>query len=63
MTILGVLVIVQQYFDKKRAIAAGMSACGFSVGSLLVGPIVGYLIDKYTWRGAMLIHSAVFLQV
>ncbi len=55
------VVIVQQYFTKRRALAAGMSICGLSVGSLITAPCMRLLIDTYTWRGALLIHGGVIL--
>ena len=56
-------VIVQQYFDKNRALAAGISAIGISVGNMAGAPITQLLMDHYGWRGALIIISGVTLHL
>lgn len=56
------MVIVHQYFDKRRAIAAAIAVTGFSLGSLISGPVVQLLLDKYAWRGTIIIIGGIFLQ-
>ena len=63
MIVLSALVIVQQYFNKWRALAAGIAVSGYSFGSLIAGPFVGALIVAYTWRGTLVIIAGIFLQV
>lgn len=64
--ILSSFVIVQQHFVKHRSLAAGLSACGISVGSLSSGPIIGFFIRHYGWRGTLImmgglsIHCLIF---
>jgi MFS family permease len=54
-------VIVQQYFDKKRPLAAGMASMGQSIASFSTGPIYTLLIYQYGWRGALIIHAGFVL--
>lgn len=61
MVTLSSFVIVQQYFGKHRALAAGISAAGISVGTLSGGPIIGTLAVALGWRGALLILSGITL--
>ena len=63
MLVLSTIVIVQQYFEKRRAMASGIAYSGFSLGTLGAGPFVRYLIDVYTWRGALMMIAGIFLQL
>ncbi|KAK3092913.1 hypothetical protein FSP39_008808 [Pinctada imbricata] len=55
-------VAVNVHFDKRRALAAGITSTGNAVGTILL-PIIGYyLIDIYTWRGTFLILAGIGLQ-
>lgn len=54
-------VAVQQYFDKRRSTATGILLAGNSVGSFIWPPLVERLIQMYTWRGALVIQSAIYL--
>lgn len=56
------MVIVHQYFDKRRAIAAAVAVSGFSLGSLVSGPVVQLLLDQFAWRGTVIIIGGIFLQ-
>lgn len=59
MVILSSAIIVQQHFQKHRALAAGISAAGISVGTLTGGPIIGTLAESFGWQGAFLILSGI----
>ncbi|KAL4220545.1 hypothetical protein ACF0H5_020943 [Mactra antiquata] len=48
-------VTIGRYFLKKRALAIGISFCGSGVGTFIITPLVAFLIDKYSWRGSVLI--------
>lgn len=56
-------VIVQQYFDKNRALAAGIAALGMSIGNMIGAPIQQLLIDHYGWRGSMIMLSGISLHL
>ena len=54
---------IGQYFHKRRSLASGIAVAGGSVGQLLIPLVLRKLIDEYTWRGALLIFSALILHV
>jgi len=41
------VVAVGYYFEKKRALATGISVCGSGVGTFIFAPFATYLLDKY----------------
>jgi len=51
------IVSVGYYFEKKRALATGISVCGSGVGTFLFAPLATYLLDVYGWKGANLVKS------
>ncbi|XP_064650207.1 monocarboxylate transporter 13-like [Lineus longissimus] len=56
------MVLVQFYFEKRRALAVAIVRTGSGVGSLVLPPIVQLLIDEYSWRGAMILLAGFALQ-
>lgn len=46
------LLVIQKWFSKKRAVASGVASCGSGIGSMSLGPVVGWLIDSFGWRVA-----------
>ncbi|XP_035825403.1 uncharacterized protein LOC101856994 [Aplysia californica] len=57
-----VLVILSQYFDKKRPIATVISTCGTSAGGIVFPIITRYLVEEYGLRGALLLLACFSLQ-
>jgi len=57
------IVSVSYYFEKKRTITTCISACGSSVGSLCSGPVALLLLNRFSWRGANLVLSIVYLSL
>ena len=55
-------VIVQHYFDKKRAFATGIALMGCSVSVFSIPPLYGYLIEEHGWRVTLRVHVAFLLQ-
>eukprot|EP00095_Tigriopus_kingsejongensis_P002022 snap_masked-scaffold1627_size33010-processed-gene-0.3 protein:Tk02022 transcript:snap_masked-scaffold1627_size33010-processed-gene-0.3-mRNA-1 annotation:"monocarboxylate transporter" len=51
------VVAVGYYFEKKRALATGISVCGSGVGTFLFAPFATYLIANVGWKGANLIFA------
>jgi len=56
------VVAVGYYFEKKRALATGISVCGSGVGTFIFAPFATYLLEMYGWRGANIIFAALCLQ-
>ena len=50
-----VMVTVGTYFERRRGFANGILQSSASIGTLLLGPGVRYLLDEYTLKGALLI--------
>ncbi|GAB1606924.1 monocarboxylate transporter 12-like [Argonauta hians] len=57
------IVSVSFYFEKKRALATGLSVCGSGIGTSVFAPLLEYLIDLYGWRGTMLILGGIVSNV
>ena len=55
------VVIVQQWFDKRRPIASGFSLTGFSVAVFCLPPLTQLLLDWCGWRGCLILMSGVYL--
>ncbi|VDK23798.1 unnamed protein product [Taenia asiatica] len=53
--------IVTEYFRSKRALALGFAVCGSGIGTFLFAPLLTYLINIYSWRGAMLLEGGLIL--
>lgn len=55
------IVSVSMYFEKKRAFATGIAVCGSGVGTFGMAPLLQYLVDLYSWKGAMILSSGIVL--
>ena len=44
------LVMVGQYFEKKRSLATGLAASGSNLGALSLAPLQQTLVTNYGWR-------------
>lgn len=55
------IVTVGHYFKKKRALATGIAVCGSGIGGFVFAPLSEFLIEQYTWKGAMWIIAAIVL--
>lgn len=47
--------MVGMYFSKKKALAYGLAMSGSGIGTFVLAPVVQLLIERYSWRGALLI--------
>uniref|UniRef100_T1J6I2 C2H2-type domain-containing protein n=1 Tax=Strigamia maritima TaxID=126957 RepID=T1J6I2_STRMM len=57
------LSIVGLYFQKRRALATGISFSGGAFGVFIMGPLLERLIDEYSLKGTFLILSAILLHI
>lgn len=55
------IVYVGYYFEKKRALATGLSVAGSGFGTFVFPPLTVALITAFTWRGALWILSGIIL--
>ena len=49
--------MLSYYFNKKIALANGIALSGCTGGILVLAPLMRYLSDEYSWRGAMMISG------
>jgi len=50
LTYLPSVVMVSFYFDKRRALATGIAACGSGVGTFIFAPFFNFLVTEYGWK-------------
>ena len=63
MIYLPAIVVVAQYFEKKRSFATGLAVCGSGFGTFVLAPVCKLLIEEYGWRGAMLLLGGFTLNI
>ncbi|KAA0715102.1 Monocarboxylate transporter 2 [Triplophysa tibetana] len=51
------------YFDKRRPVANALASAGECILTFILNPSFQFLIDQYSWRGAMLILGALQLNL
>lgn len=56
------LAVLPDYFEKYRYFATSFATVGSAVGTLVMPQVLLYLIEAYTWRGAMLVVCGLMLQ-
>lgn len=68
MTFTGAVVAVTYYFDRRRALATGLTGktrlllrcssqitvCGTGLGTAVFAPLVDFLLSVFKWNGALL---------
>ncbi|XP_072030544.1 monocarboxylate transporter 12-like [Amphiura filiformis] len=59
----GSISVVGFYVHKYIGIANGVVTSGASFGLLVISPLLAYLIELYSWRGAMLISAGIVANV
>ncbi|XP_060077608.1 monocarboxylate transporter 9-like [Ylistrum balloti] len=55
------IVIISEYFEKRRALATGIAVCGAGVGGFAFAPLCEFLLETYGWKGTLWIMSAILL--
>ncbi|NXS58642.1 MOT14 protein, partial [Brachypteracias leptosomus] len=63
MVYLPAVVMVGQYFQKRRALAQGLSTTGTGFGAFLMTALLKYLCIEFGWRNAMFIQGAISLNL
>ncbi|KAK3888888.1 hypothetical protein Pcinc_007078 [Petrolisthes cinctipes] len=53
--------VVAPYFDKKRGRANTLLVAGSPVAQIVMMPLLRYLLDQYSFRGAALVYSGVLM--
>ena len=47
------------YFDKKRALATGMSMTGSSIGAMLFPPLVEFMLQTFNWKTVVFLFATI----
>lgn len=56
--------MIGYYFDRRMYLASSVATVGgVGFGLIVIGPIIQSLVEEYSWRGAMLIHAGLALQL
>ncbi|XP_015598488.1 monocarboxylate transporter 9 isoform X2 [Cephus cinctus] len=55
--------IVTSYFERLRGLANGLCISGSALGSIILPPVLGILLQEHGYRGTVLIMGAVTLNV
>ncbi|XP_029436603.1 monocarboxylate transporter 13-like [Rhinatrema bivittatum] len=55
--------MIPKYFTRRRVLALGLALTGNGISSFLFSPFFQVLIDNFSWRGALLILSAIVLNL
>ncbi|XP_033006240.1 monocarboxylate transporter 14 [Lacerta agilis] len=63
MVYLPAVVMVGEYFEKRKALAQGLSTTGTGFGAFLMTVLLKYLCTEFGWRNAMFIQGAVCLNL
>ncbi len=48
-----------RWFSKKRGFAVGITSSGGGVGSIVIAPLVAYLISSFDWRTAFIVLGVI----
>lgn len=57
------MALVSRWFDRRRSIAAGISASGLMVGGMVMVPVMRLAIDAFGWNGAFLFVAVLTLAI
>ena len=57
------MIVVNQYFEKKRGIANGIALSGSGFGSMAIPPLMLYALDTYGLEGTLLIMGGIALNI
>ena len=57
------LVVVGQYFKKRRGAAVGLATAGGGIGTLVLPPLFETMLNYYGFSGGLMIISAVALHM
>ncbi|CAM1292292.1 SLC16A12 (predicted) [Pycnogonum litorale] len=63
LTLVPSIVVTCEYFRKRRGMASGVTLSGSSLGAFLLPPIMTYLIEEYSFRGAVLVLGGISLNM
>ncbi|XP_059831234.1 monocarboxylate transporter 13 [Hypanus sabinus] len=54
---------ISRYFTRRRTLAMGLAFTGVGISSFVFSPLFQYLLDVYSWQGALLIIAGMMLNL
>ena len=57
------MVIINQYFEKKRGLANGIALSGSGIGSMAIPPLMLYTLDSYGLEGTLIVMGGIALNL
>lgn len=63
ITVIPVLGILSEYFDRYRVLALALAASGSGFGTFIFSKLDAFLIETYTWRMALIAQALLHLNV
>lgn len=54
---------IGKWFVRKRGFALGLSSMGIGVGTMIMGPAAGYIVNAYDWRTGFVFFGVVILGI
>lgn len=57
------IAMVGKYFSRRKALAYGIAMSGSGIGTFILAPVVQFLIEQFSWRGALLILGGFVLHL
>jgi MFS family permease len=54
---------IGKWFVRKRGVALGVSSMGIGVGTMIMGPVAGYIVNAYDWRTGFVFFGVVILTI
>lgn len=53
--------LIAQWFIRRRGLASGLAMAGMGVGTMVIAPLIQFMIDTVGWRSAFLILAGLVL--
>ncbi|XP_071085715.1 monocarboxylate transporter 12-like [Haliotis cracherodii] len=57
------LILLGQYFKKRRSLANGLALSGSSIGQFVLPPVIQFFLETYSLGGTVLLISALYFHV
>jgi MFS family permease len=54
---------IPKWFIRKRGLASGIVVSGIGVGTMVMAPLIQFLIDTFGWRSALIVLGAIILGI
>jgi MFS family permease len=52
---------IGKWFIRRRGLALGLASMGIGVGTMIMGPVAGYIVNAYDWRTGFVVFGGTIL--